>query len=700
METVETEAPAKVPKPKPAIRERKRKGKKADIIDTKKMIEEDDRKFRIRFPVENDDVYKPMLMEIPTCQYIGKQPFNPDGTIPEDKVTFLSLYTIDVSEETLQKVAKFGKSHRFDFASDIAVRAFAATSEGKTLERMSYAKSTAADIGLPKVGGKPYPFQIAGAAYGKRAKKTFIADEMGLGKTVEGCLIIAATTNEQPGPWLIVTPKSLRINWFNELKTWLKPVRSKGKRLNICMLRNAMFELNNKGKLTKAAKKFLSEQNIIITNYDRVAKYLPYLQEIDWFGFIFDESHYLKGRNAIRTKACKHLVANSDPEYVLLLSGTPLVNNPMDLIGQLVVLDRMGDFGGYNHFVRRYCSISTKDITHVAEANKAMKKNMDGNGEEDLGAQAVQDALVRKLYENMTSLNKALRSQCYIRREKSEVLEFLPEKTRSTIPVEITNRKTYEKIEDDVLNWVANRALKDEKFLASIKKMSPKKQAEMMKARRASAYYKSSRAKALVKLNHLKLCAAAGKMKAAKEWIDDFLESGQKLVVFCHHKIIQKELLEYYPDAAHTMTGGEQARADAVARFQNDKKCKLFIGSIERDGVGITLHAASSTVTLELRWNPAKHDQAEDRVHRIGQKNACVAYYLLASGTVEERIARIIERKRQVVNAVADGDPLKGVEQGSILSVVDELLEEMQKAKPRRRRVSKKKAADVDEDAA
>lgn len=687
----------KTSKPKPTISVRKRRGRKADIIFTKKMISEDDRKFRIHFPVENDDVYKPMLMEIPTCKYEGKRPYNPDETIPEDKVTFLSEYVIDVSEETLQKVAKFGKSHRFDFDSDIAVRAFAATSEGKTLERMSYAKSTIVDIGLPKVGGKPYPFQISGAAYSLRAKKTFIADEMGLGKTVEGCLVIAASTAEKPGPWLIVTPKSMRINWYNELMTWLKPVKVKGKRLQIALLKTKHFEVNSRGNLTKAAKEFLYAQNIIITNYDRVAKYLPYLQTIDWFGFIFDESHYLKGRNAIRTKACKHLVVNSNPEYVLLLSGTPLVNNPMDLIGQLVVLDRMGDFGGYNHFVRRYCSISTKDITHVAEANKAMRKSVDG--EEDLGEEAIQNALVRSLYENMTSLNKALRSQCYIRREKSEVLEFLPEKTRSTIPVEITNRKTYEKIEDDVLNWVANRALKDQKFLDSIKKMSPKKQEEMMKARRASVYYRSSRAKALVKLNHLKLCAAVGKLKAAKEWIDDFLESGQKLVVFCHHKIIQKELLETYPDAAHTMTGGEQARADAVARFQNDKKCKLFIGSLERDGVGITLHAASSTVTLELRWNPAKHDQAEDRVHRIGQKNACVAYYLLASGTVEERIARIIEKKRQVVNAVADGDPLKGIEQGAIFSVIDELLEELKTAKPRRRRASKK-TVDVDDEAA
>jgi SNF2 family DNA or RNA helicase len=83
--------------------------------------------------------------------------------------------------------------------------------------------------------------------------------------------------------------------------------------------------------------------------------------------------------------------------------------------------------------------------------------------------------------------------------------------------------------------------------------------------------------------------------------------------------------------------------------------------------VGLTLTAASDTATIEFGWTPAVHDQAEDRVHRIGQKNAVVAYYLVASKTIEEKIGKLIEEKRRVVNAVADGDPLKGAEQGSVL---------------------------------
>jgi len=170
----------------------------------------------------------------------------------------------------------------------------------------------------------------------------------------------------------------------------------------------------------------------------------------------------------------------------------------------------------------------------------------------------------------------------------------------------------------------------------------------------------------LVRLQTLKLCAAVGKLDAAKEWIENFIASGQKLVVFAHHHKIIDELIDAFPQAVHTK-GSAEARNNAVERFQNDPKVKLFIGSLKRDGVGLTLTAASATATLELGWNPAAHDQAEDRVHRIGQKDAVTAYYLLASGTVEERIASLIESKRKTVNAVADGDPLHNAHHGNII---------------------------------
>jgi len=235
------------------------------------------------------------------------------------------------------------------------------------------------------------------------------------------------------------------------------------------------------------------------------------------------------------------------------------------------------------------------------------------------------------------------------------------------IPLAITNRKIYERIEEDVISYLGELAIQDEKFLASIKKFPAAEKLAAIKARRSEKEYKSSRAIALVKINALKMAAVVGKLKAAKEWIHNFLESGQKLVVFAHHVKILDELIDEFPHAVHTRDGD---RATAEERFQTDPKANLFIGSLKRDGVGITLTASSATVFLELGWNPATHDQAEDRVHRIGQKDAVTAYYLLANRTIDEMIAALIERKRQMVNAVADGDPLKGSEIGSIEGAV------------------------------
>jgi SNF2 family DNA or RNA helicase len=82
---------------------------------------------------------------------------------------------------------------------------------------------------------------------------------------------------------------------------------------------------------------------------------------------------------------------------------------------------------------------------------------------------------------------------------------------------------------------------------------------------------------------------------------------------------------------------------------------QLIVCSLEVAGSGLTLTRASNVAFLELDWTPAKHDQAEDRCHRIGQEDAVTAYYLLAAGTVDESIAKLLERKRAVIGAVTDG---------------------------------------------
>jgi len=154
------------------------------------------------------------------------------------------------------------------------------------------------------------------------------------------------------------------------------------------------------------------------------------------------------------------------------------------------------------------------------------------------------------------------------------------------------------------------------------------------------------------------------------QWIKDSLDANGKLVVFAvHHATIDRlmeELRDYNPVVVDGRVSAEN-RQRAVDKFQNDPECRVFIGNIKAAGVGITLTASSNTVFVELGWTPGEHDQAEDRVHRIGQTESVSAWYLVAAGTIMEEIAGILDEKRIVLDAVLDG---KESQEESMLSAL------------------------------
>jgi SWI/SNF-related matrix-associated actin-dependent regulator of chromatin subfamily A-like protein 1 len=355
--------------------------------------------------------------------------------------------------------------------------------------------------------------------------------------------------------------------------------------------------------------------DVTVVNYDIVAARLSTLSAIAPRALVLDESHYCKNAAAKRTQAVQQLsTAVPRDGLVLALTGTPVMNRPPELISQLRILGRLADFGSGAQFGKRF-----------------------------RGA----DAHLR--------LHWHLRARCFARRLKADVLPQLPAKTRAVVPIELDNEPEYRLAENDLIAWLQSQPFDLHELDAKV----------------AAAL----RAERLVRLNALKLLAARGKLHAALAWIHDFLSSGERLVVFAHHREIQRALLERFPHALHILgQDSPLARDAALQAFQapdDGGRNQLIVCSIEVAGHGITLTQASNVAFLELDWTPAKHDQAEDRCHRFGQEDTVNASYLLAAGTVDETIATLLERKRAVIGAVTDG--LEQDEEGVVDALVREL---------------------------
>ena len=311
---------------------------------------------------------------------------------------------------------------------------------------------------------------------------------------------------------------------------------------------------------------------------------------------ILDESHYVKNPAAKRTRAVRRLAEALPPEALkICLTGTPVMNHPDELIAQLRIIGRLEEFGSGARFKRRFQGAGAEERIHWH-----------------------------------------LRRTCFVRRLKKDVLPQLPEKRQVVVPVALENEKEYRLAERDVVAWLQEQPIELSELEAKV--------AATLRAER------------LAQLNTLRALAARGKLGSAMAWIDDFLASEEPLVVFASHREVQEKVLARFPDAAHVVGADTaQQRDAAVQAFQDPDGPQLIVCSTRVAGQGITLTRASNVAFLDLEWSPAMHDQAEDRTHRIGQRDAVTAWYLLAAETIDENMAEVLARKRGIIGAVTDG---------------------------------------------
>jgi SWI/SNF-related matrix-associated actin-dependent regulator 1 of chromatin subfamily A len=150
-------------------------------------------------------------------------------------------------------------------------------------------------------------------------------------------------------------------------------------------------------------------------------------------------------------------------------------------------------------------------------------------------------------------------------------------------------------------------------------------------------------------------------------------------VLFARHVEVQEAVLRRFPEALHVLGSDSLARREgSISAFQASSGPALIVCATRAAAQGITLTRASNVCFLELEWTPAMHDQAEDRCHRIGQRDAVTAWYLLAAGTIDETMAALIQRKRGIVAAVTDGRQMDGD------SLVEGVIRELRNGRPLR----------------
>jgi SNF2 family DNA or RNA helicase len=521
---------------------------------------------------------------------------------------------------------------RWNFEMDKDLREGLSKSAKESQEMRKASRASEDKIHIPNLNGTLRPFQAAGVKYVIKARRCMIADQMGLGKTVEA---LAAIEHEEAYPALVICPATIKLQWEKEVNKWL-PHRTviviDGKYDGEGIIGFLSEKGNNRPEFDYA--------DIYIINYDIIA---PVGKELFCWGdamlvdndfkpkaLILDESHFIKNPKAKRTKKALQ-IANiiQDDGLIIPMTGTPVLNRPIELPTQLKAMRRLEEFGGYQKFRSRYCWDDEK-FAYV-------------------GAR------------NLDELNKKLRSSCYIRRTKDQVMKELPDKARYFLHMEGTPKamERYRTAETDFRAYLKAEAMA----------MAEAEGIDVRTVVNLGAWRKKE-AEHLTRIGVLRQLSAKAKIEASVEWIKEMIDSDNKVVVFAHHRKIVETLAKKFN--APFIIGGSTGKdkMQAVEAFRGNSP--VIILSIKAAGMGLDgLQVARDVLFIEQDWTPAVLEQAEDRLHRMGQENAVSAWYACIAGTIDDYIFAMLKEKRAVVDGVTEG-----IEVESARSIVNSMLME------------------------
>ncbi len=352
-------------------------------------------------------------------------------------------------------------------------------------------------------------------------------------------------------------------------------------------------------------KKFSSESDFVIINYDILKNFHDpkkkdesVILNTNFDLVIMDEAHMISNPQAQRTKIVNDLC--NKVERVWLLTGTPMTSRPMNYYNLLSLVESPVA-ANWMAYARRYCNgfqfnVGKRKVWNVTGAS------------------------------NLDELRERTQSHI-LRRLKEEVLD-LPDKIITPVYLRLKS-KDYEELMGEYFNWYDNNSEESSSLTIQFGKL--------MKVRKV---------------------IAEEKVKNTIELAENIIEQGKKVIIFTNFTDTLKSIYDHFGKQAVYLDGScsKPHRQKAVDDFQTNEKIKVFVGNLKAAGVGITLTSAEAVIMNDLSFVPAEHAQAEDRSHRIGQKNSTSVYYPLFENTIEGVIYDILNRKKKIISTVMGDD--------------------------------------------
>lgn len=441
-----------------------------------------------------------------------------------------------------------------------------------------------------------------------------LADEMGLGKTLQTIMFINGRLKENRNrEILIVCPTSLIYNWESEFKKYAPDIKVKV----IAALRKKREKIFDE----------LNSYEVFITSYGLLREDIEKYKSIHYDTIIIDEAQTIKNVGALITKAVKEI----DADVRIALTGTPIENSILELYS---IFDFImpGFFGSSSKFLKKYNNILKSEYKEIKQ-------------------------------DFLNLINPFI-----LRRKKKDVIKELPDKIENNVLVELSDdeKKLYlsevRKITEDIKNNMRNESFSKNKLVIL---------QELTRLRQLCI----SPSLCLEEYN-----GRSSKIESLLEIVESAILEGHKILIFSQFtsalsivkkSLINKTLMYYYLDGSTKPS----ERLRMVDSFNNDDT-PIFLISLKAGGNGLNLTGADTVIHLDPWWNPAVEDQATDRAHRIGQKNVVQVIKLIAKGTIEEKIIKLQNLKKDLSREIIEGETrdkfvLKALKEDDLLYLLE-----------------------------